>query len=59
MKLTAKQQRGAANQLAKHRAKRKAEMTEAEIQNFKRLQLKFQTEDIERAQIEVVNVGID
>jgi hypothetical protein len=45
VKLTAKQQLEADTQLAEHRAKRRAEMTEAEKLNFKLLQLKFQLED--------------
>ncbi|MCO5950711.1 hypothetical protein [Mucilaginibacter flavidus] len=45
VKLTAKQQREASEQLAKHRAKRRAEMTEAEKLNLRLLQLKFRLED--------------
>ena len=43
--LTARQQQEADKQLAGHRAKRRAEMTEAEKLNLKLLQLKFRIED--------------
>jgi len=45
VKLTAKQQREADQQLAEHRSKRRAEMSEAEKLNFKLQQLKFRLED--------------
>ena len=45
IKLTAKQQLEADRQLAEHREKRRAEMTETEKLHFKLLQLKFQLED--------------
>jgi plasmid maintenance system antidote protein VapI len=45
VKLTSKQQREADVQLAEHRAKRRAEMTEAEKLNLRLLQLKFRLED--------------
>jgi DNA-binding transcriptional regulator YdaS (Cro superfamily) len=45
VKLTAKQQREADVQLAKHRAKRRAEMTDTEKLNLRLLQLKFRLED--------------
>jgi hypothetical protein len=44
-KLTVKQKQEADRQLAEHRAKRRAEMTEEEKQHFKLLQLKFRMED--------------
>jgi len=45
VKLTAKQQREANSQLAEHREKRRAEMTEAEKLNLRVLQLKCRLED--------------
>ncbi len=45
VKLTAKQREEAARELAEHREKRRAEMTEAEKLNIKLLQLKFRLED--------------
>jgi plasmid maintenance system antidote protein VapI len=45
VKLTARQQRVADKQLAEHRAKRRAAMTEAEKMNFKLLRLKLHLEN--------------
>jgi len=45
VKLSPKQKQEADRQLAEHRTKRRAEMTEEEKQHFKLLQLKFRLED--------------